>query len=475
MGWLSASLLIVGLLIISPLTLSLGALAFVVFLLEAASFRRTIQIARYSISVVTEPRIVETIPQRHARIKSVIRNSSSLTFIVGEINRTNRSGVRSTASPSQGTIHALGRQEVSLLITCESTGKFESEATTLTLFGGRGLFKQRLGFHDSVTLISYPIARATNTLSNATVMSELSSDSLRRGIGTDLAGLRPLNFLDDFHRIDWKATARTGKMMARDLHAEKDPTIMILVDINIFELERASSDQRSNVILTQFANLFDDPFIAMSPMGLIMFDDRDVVSSLDPQIGPEGRKKLLRNLLGKLELRPYDQEPFEDISRPYQELVDDRQSLVKNLSSQERAAQIGDFLASFIGKILPYYTEATSRHFHRVRSRGEFKAFEIVTALAEPALVVCLTSQKRRFNSLLEGARMAAAMNHRVIIALVESVRDVRATRFPQDPVDSGIRTVTTHPNDLWRAINDELQVTKQGRTVQTRIVAATK
>ena len=51
-----------------------------------------------------------------------------------------------------------------------------------------------------------------------------------RGIGTEFASIRQYNVGDEYRRIDWKASARMGKLMIREFETERNMKIIILLD-----------------------------------------------------------------------------------------------------------------------------------------------------------------------------------------------------------------------------------------------------
>ena len=54
--------------------------------------------------------------------------------------------------------------------------------------------------------------------------------SRRKGEGMEFADIRQYAYGDPFKRIEWKSTARTGELMVRELHAETQLNVMILLD-----------------------------------------------------------------------------------------------------------------------------------------------------------------------------------------------------------------------------------------------------
>lgn len=61
--------------------------------------------------------------------------------------------------------------------------------------------------------------------------------SKKRGLGRDLIGMRDYQPLDDLRHIDWKATARTSRMIVRDFAAEDELRVVIVLDARIVQSE----------------------------------------------------------------------------------------------------------------------------------------------------------------------------------------------------------------------------------------------
>src|SRR2546425_9679934 len=66
----------------------------------------------------------------------------------------------------------------------------------------------------------------------ATAFSTFSGPmtSTRKGEGMEFADIREYAHGDPYKRIEWKSTARTGELMVRELHAETQLNIMMLLD-----------------------------------------------------------------------------------------------------------------------------------------------------------------------------------------------------------------------------------------------------
>ena len=52
----------------------------------------------------------------------------------------------------------------------------------------------------------------------------------QRGAGNEIAGLRPYTLGDPLARIDWKATARRGSPISREMHTERRQNLLVMLD-----------------------------------------------------------------------------------------------------------------------------------------------------------------------------------------------------------------------------------------------------
>ncbi len=52
----------------------------------------------------------------------------------------------------------------------------------------------------------------------------------KKGLGQDLLALRDYQPMDDLRRVDWKATARTGRLIVREFSAEDDKRVTVIFD-----------------------------------------------------------------------------------------------------------------------------------------------------------------------------------------------------------------------------------------------------
>lgn len=105
-------------------------------------------------------------------------------------------------------------------------------------------------------------------------------ESIYRGSGYEFWALREMDPGDSVKNIDWKATARTGRLHVREYLAESYYNLMILYDVS-----RSVAFGRKEIAQANIAvSLAYSATLGNNGCGLILFAD-DVVSFLPPRMG----------------------------------------------------------------------------------------------------------------------------------------------------------------------------------------------
>ncbi len=131
-------------------------------------------------------------------------------------------------------------------------------------------------------------------------LEEIGLRSARaRGEGTEFESLREYLPDDSFRNIDWKATARRGSPITRQYQAERNQTLMILIDAGRMmaapapgvgaELTRVDYAVNAALMLAHVAERMGDT------VGLLVFSDR-VQSFVAPGRGPAQSERILQEL-----------------------------------------------------------------------------------------------------------------------------------------------------------------------------------
>ena len=106
----------------------------------------------------------------------------------------------------------------------------------------------------------------------------------RRGEGMSFAGLREYAIGDDPRRIDWKASARRDKLIAREFTIEQGQTVMIAVDAGRLMTQLAGDRSRFEHALSAALILADVALSNGDRVGCMVFDD-DIRAYVPPGKG----------------------------------------------------------------------------------------------------------------------------------------------------------------------------------------------
>ena len=120
------------------------------------------------------------------------------------------------------------------------------------------------------------------------------------GTGTDFDQLREYSPDDDFRRIDWAATARSPTPIVRTYRAERNQTILVLLDVGRTTAGRVADVPRVEHLLDATFALVTVATGLEDGVGLVAYDDR-VRASLPPSHRPD---QLARVVEATYELEP---------------------------------------------------------------------------------------------------------------------------------------------------------------------------
>src|SRR5512136_506754 len=105
-------------------------------------------------------------------------------------------------------------------------------------------------------------------------------ESIFRGLGYEFWAIRELEPGDPLQNIDWKATAKTGKLHVREFLAESYFNVMLLYDIS-----RSVRFGRKELLQARIAvSLAYSAILSNDGCGLILFAD-DIVEYIPPRMG----------------------------------------------------------------------------------------------------------------------------------------------------------------------------------------------
>jgi uncharacterized protein (DUF58 family) len=460
-----------GTLLSDTLILLLAALLFLYLLCEGALFHRAVNLAKESIRLESHPSTIETTVGRPFKVGTALTNSSHSEFSILRFSRSLPPKIDEVHTDSTLTLQSHGRQQIETLLRTVNPGKFEISTSTILIGRRTHIFTQAIALADEVIIIARPSVSESVDPIETTVLQELTVDHLRRGTGTDLAGIRPFNIHDDFHRIDWKATARTGKFMTRESYLEKEPTIILMVDISLSMNTIIHGASILNAFLNEAGRLLG-AIRSASPIGLILYDNQRIITNIAPRQGVSNRERILRALLEGVKSVSAPEPLKQPAIRPYSDLARETSILTEQSAFAVKTQSYWEKLPLFANYVLPFYKKAESKYLERLGKQGVFKAFELVRNMPGPVLIIGVTNENSDLSALYEGAKNASSAGHNIVLLVlrhpvssseVEEASELEA--YGIRVINGGTDQLTNHVGELIHEMGHSRRIRDTPRT----------
>jgi uncharacterized protein (DUF58 family) len=116
-----------------------------------------------------------------------------------------------------------------------------------------------------------------------------------RGIGAEFTGIREYTSNDDWRKVNWKATARVGKLMTNIYDVEKNREVILAVDTGRWMQASTGEVSRLDRALEMAAALMQVALSSGDKVGLLLYH-MEVVLYLPPGKGPAQSGKILSSL-----------------------------------------------------------------------------------------------------------------------------------------------------------------------------------
>lgn len=171
-----------------------------------------------------------------------------------------------------------------------------------------GLLHRRVRLEQPQEIRVYPDLSAVERYGSLRVRNRLIEAGLRRmrlrGTGTEFESVREWSSGDSFRSIDWKATARSGKVMVAQYEVERSQNVMILLDAGRLMMARAGDQRKFDYAITAALSVATVASLANDKVGVIAFA-REILRAVAPR--QSGRS------LDKIAAQMHDIEPrFEE-------------------------------------------------------------------------------------------------------------------------------------------------------------------
>ena len=190
----------------------------------------------------------------------------------------------------RGSLPAQARLVGNATLAPTRRGRFDVTDVVVRVEGPLGLGARQRTLRIPAVLRVHPVfasrAEAELRINRARILEVGLRSAKGRGGGTEYDQLREYGVDDEVRRIDWAATARAGKAMVRTYRAERNQTVLLLLDNGrvmagrVADVPRVEHAMDAVMCLTTVATRLGDR------CGLVIFD-REVRSVLPAHAGRE--------------------------------------------------------------------------------------------------------------------------------------------------------------------------------------------
>ena len=119
--------------------------------------------------------------------------------------------------------------------------------------------------------------------------------AMRRGEGSEFESLREHQRDDDFRHIDWKASAKRGKLISRQYETERDQRLMILLDTGRLMSPKIGSYRKLDYAINASVHLAQIALHKGDWVGYAIFND-ELRAFAEPKKGQAQMSHLVRQL-----------------------------------------------------------------------------------------------------------------------------------------------------------------------------------
>lgn len=175
------------------------------------------------------------------------------------------------------TLEPRGAADLPFHFTPRARGSFRLGVVALRARGAGGLVERSLRYDLGQSILVTPSVRGIRRFRMLALQHRLRlagvRQSRRRGLGREFETMREHQPGDDPRRIDWKATARRSKLIAREYTDERGQTIVLAIDAGRLMTQMAGRFARFEYALSSALVLADVAVRAGDRVGLLLFDD----------------------------------------------------------------------------------------------------------------------------------------------------------------------------------------------------------
>ncbi|MFN7172341.1 MAG: DUF58 domain-containing protein [Fimbriimonadaceae bacterium] len=222
-----------------------------------------------------------------------------------------------------------------------------------------------------------------------------------RGLGTEFESLREYTEGDDYRKMDWKASARRGKLVVRQYEMERNQAVVLVLDTGKRMLAEVDGVRKMEFVLNAVLMLAHAAAISGDQVGLLVFSD-SIKRFIPPKKGND-RVRVIIDAIHNLQPEPVQSDyetAFSYLARRWK-----RRALVVSFTEVEDPVQAREAIRA--------YSPLVARHLSLMVSVKDPRVQEM-TALAlsdnykmfQRTAAVWTESQRDEASALLNHARL---------------------------------------------------------------------
>jgi uncharacterized protein (DUF58 family) len=240
-------------------------------------------------------------------VRASLRHFGSRPLVLSDLVPAHGSALRCVRG-AHGAVILPGqsRSEFDLGFIALAPGRLVLHGLSVLVHGPLDLFRAPLYFPIPLTIRALPRAAVSGgpaARPSASVAADRAGQSLRRrpGGGSDLRELRELVSGDAFKTIAWKASAKAGKLMVREVESEVQETLYVVLDISGTMRGGALGERKLDHGIELAAGLLREALARGDRAGVITVDGR-IVAHAPAREGLSQMAALHEVLLGATEI-----------------------------------------------------------------------------------------------------------------------------------------------------------------------------
>jgi uncharacterized protein (DUF58 family) len=250
-------------------------------------------------------RITRTPPEHlalgvRADISYAIENRSNRPIRIGVIETPART-LRFENDELVADVPPQSRAKIARSVIPTSRGADELRALYVWYENPLGLIRRRVRIPAAQAIRVFPDLAAVKRYGKLHLRNRVIEAGLRRmklrGTGTEFESLREWSDGDAFRTIDWKATARRGKLMVAQHEVERSQNVMLLLDCGRLMTPRIDTGRKLDYAVTAALSLATIAGLASDRVGLVAFA-HDILTASAPRSTRSSIARLADTLYG---------------------------------------------------------------------------------------------------------------------------------------------------------------------------------